>query len=533
MPTRIMRGRLTGLRLLSITMAAALPFLLMLQVIYIEAQRQAEEEAIAASEIVLRQTETMLNQAVNLTGVLATLAAQPCDQVAAQLQQIGAFRPYFRSLFLVRDDTLYCSSATGALQLPIPHLTKRPGPLPMGRSLYILPGTPKVPDRPALLVALRLDGGRGAIATLDGQYLQDLLAAASPRDRFAMAIVLKHSGSVLAGPGGSPLTTPGLDTLPPLPSERYSLSVHAGIQPSVIAALRNQLLAHYAPFMLLASLLLAYAAYRFHMQRLSMVAEIRRGMRNNEFHVHYQPLLELASGRTSGVEALIRWNKPGAGPIRPDLLFSVAEDNGLALPLTRHLFALIQRDVESLSFPPGFHIGVNITAEHLASTDMIADVQRLQQALHGKAPRLVLEITERKVVPDTDAVLKNIQALRAAGVQFAIDDFGTGHSSLAYLERFTVDYIKIDRGFVSVINTDAVNAPVLELIIALGARLDVTLIAEGIETETQAAYLRGKGVKYAQGFLFARPMSARALQSWIDSQSLQDPGSELGSGIAG
>ncbi|MGY2492746.1 EAL domain-containing protein [Cupriavidus sp. CP313] len=208
--------------------------------------------------------------------------------------------------------------------------------------------------------------------------------------------------------------------------------------------------------------------------------------------------------------------------------FAVAEDNGVALPLTRHLFRLIQRDLQLLSLPPAFHIGVNITADHLASPDMIADVHRLQQGLRALSPRLVLEITERKVVPDTDLVQKNMPALRTAGVQFATDDFGTGHSSLAYLERFSVDYIKIDRGFVSAIGTDAVNAPVLELIIALGARLGVTLIAEGIETETQAAYLRGKGVKYAQGFLFARPMSAEALRSWIDNPATGDRSREMG-----
>ncbi|QOT75783.1 EAL domain-containing protein [Cupriavidus basilensis] len=522
MPTRIIRGRLTGWRLLSISLAAALPFLVMLPLAYYESERQAQAQANAANEIVLRQAESILNQAANLSATLTTLAGQPCDQVKDQLQRIGTFRPYFRALVLVREHGLYCSSATGEFRQPVSELTGHPGPLPVGQALYLLPGTPMVPDRPALLVTLGLEDGRGVIAALDGQYLLDILAAAGPRDRFSMAIALKGSDNILAGPGGSPQDTPGLDRLPALTSERYPISVLTGVRPAVIVALRDALLVRYAPFVLLASLLLAYAAYRLHRQRLSMVAEIRRAMRNDEFHVHYQPVLELATGRCSGVEALIRWDKPGTGPIRPDLLFAVAQDNALALPLTRHLFGLIQRDVETLAIPPGFHIGVNITAEHLASTDMIADVQRLQQGLRDKAPRLVLEITERKVVPDTDVVLKNMQALRAAGVQFAIDDFGTGHSSLAYLERFTVDYIKIDRGFVSVIDTDAVNAPVLELIISLGARLAVTLIAEGIETQTQAAYLRGKGVKYAQGFLFAKPMAAAALGTWLASQPLQE-----------
>lgn len=522
MPTRIMQGRLTGMRLLSIPGMAVLPLLFMALLSCIEAKRQAEKETIAAAKIVLRQVETMLDHAGSLTASAAGLAKLPCDQIEGQLQRLGSFRPYIRALLLARDGTLYCSSATGISQQSLRDLTKRPDPLPTGRSWYLVPGTPAVPERAAIVVALGLDGERGIVATVDGQYLLDLLVATSPPDRFAIALRFDGSEVELAGPGGSPLTEPGLDTLEPVRSSLYPLHVYSGIQPQLITVLRNQLLASYAPFAVLASLLLGYAAYRYHMQRLSIVAEIRRAMANDEFHVHYQPVIELGNYKASGVEALIRWNKPGTGPIRPDLLFTVAEDNGLALPLTRHLFNLVQRDLQALSFPPGFHIGVNITADHLASPDMIADVYRLQEGLRTKAPKLVLEITERNVVPDTELVVQNMRALRTAGVQFAIDDFGTGHSSLAYLEKFSVDYIKIDRGFVSVIDTDAVNAPVLETIIALGARLNVTLIAEGIETETQATYLSGKGVRFAQGFLFARPMSAAALQSWIDGSPLDD-----------
>ena len=519
-----MQGPLTGMRLFSIPVMGVLPLLLMVLVTSIEAKRQAEKQANAASEIVLRNVETIFDHAVSLTESVAGLAALPCEQVEGQLQRLGSLEPYVRALLLARESTLYCSSATGASQQRLSEYTKRPGPLPLGKSWYLLPGTPTVPDRAAIVGALGLDDERGVIATVDGQYLLDLLAATSPPDRFSIAVQVEGSDAVLAGPGGSPLAVLGLETLQPLKSTRYPLIVYRGVQPQLIDAVRNQLLVRYTPFTVLLSLLLAYAAYRYHMQRMSIVAEIRRAMANDEFHVHYQPVIDLDTQKTSGVEALMRWNKPGSGPVRPDVFFAVAEDNGLALSLTRHLFRLIHRDLHGMPLPPGFHIGVNITGEHLASPDMIADIHGLQEGLRTTAPKLVLEITERKVVPDTDLVLSNMRTLRKSGVQFAIDDFGTGHSSLAYLEKFPVDYIKIDRGFVSVIDTDAVSAPVLETIISLGARLDVTLIAEGIETEVQATYLRGKGVKFAQGFLFSRPISAEALQSWIRDRQ---PGDRL------
>lgn len=519
MTTKIFQGRMTGMRMLSIAAMGVLPLLLAAFAAWMEGRAQAEREADAAARIVLHQVESMLDHAVIVTDAVAGLVAQPCVQAEGVLQRVASFRPYLRALLLAQGSTLYCSSATGASQQPLQAFTRQAGPLPPGRSLYLVPGTQSIPDRAAVIVALGLPDQRGVVATLDGQYLLDLLAIASPRDRLVVAIRLTGSDTVLAAPGASPLSTAGLDALPPLDSERYPFSVHGAVLPAWTAALRAQFLFRYAPFGLLAALLLALAAYRYQRRRLSIAAEIRRAMAEDEFFLQYQPILALDSRTTSGVEALMRWHKPGVGPVRPDLFFAVAEDNGMARPLTRHLFQLIQRDLQGLCLPSGFHLGINITADDLASPDLIADVHRMLPARGAHAPTLVLEITERKMVPDTDVVRANMQALRASGAKIAIDDFGTGHSSLAYLERFPVDYLKIDRGFVAAIDTDAVSAPVLETIVALGHRLGVPLVAEGIESETQASYLRDRGVQYAQGFLFARPLGAQALQSWLQNQA--------------
>lgn len=147
---------------------------------------------------------------------------------------------------------------------------------------------------------------------------------------------------------------------------------------------------------------------------------------------------------------------------------------------------------------------------------IVDDVARLRGVVGSGAADFVLEITEREPLPPIEQVYENMGVLSASGVKLAIDDFGTGHSSLACLERFPVDYLKIDRGFVSAIGTDAVNASVLEMIIGLAARLGVELTAEGVETREQRDYLAAKGVHYAQGFLYARPMPIEALRRWMD-----------------
>lgn len=505
---------------ISMFLAAALPFLLAFPVLYIESQHRARDELAVANVVVIRQAESIVRQAVDMAGRMTELAGQPCDQVRQVLQQAGTLRPYFRSIALIDNNVLYCSSATGAFHLPLATLTPQTPNLPAGRSMFMAPGTPLVPGRPALLLFLGIAAGRGVLASVDGQYLLDLIDSADQEGRYVVSLKI-GDGHVLSAAdvrGRIPRTHAGVDSggLSSMQASRlYPIEVTAAVDARRLGIYQRALWLQYLPFLLLAAALAVYLTHRVHARRASMAVEIRKGMRHDEFRVQYQPIVDLGSGACVGVEALLRWRHPLYGQVRPDLFIPVAEENGLAVPLTRHLLGLIERDLRAAALPRDFHLGVNVMAEHLSRLDLIADIERFLHNLKAVAPKLTLEITERKSLPDTAAVLRNMQALRAIGVAFAIDDFGTGHSSLAYLEKFTVDYLKIDRGFVSIIDTDAVNAPVLELIIALGTRLGVGLIAEGIETEAQAAYLRAKGVKLAQGFLFAHPMDVAALQAWL------------------
>lgn len=215
----------------------------------------------------------------------------------------------------------------------------------------------------------------------------------------------------------------------------------------------------------------------------------------------------------------MRWERPGAGSVRPDLFIAAAETEGMIIPLTRHLFALIERDMRDWATPPGFHVGVNIAAEHLSSPEFAADVDRFAANIAHREPTLVLEITERSLISDDGQARRNIDALRARGVRVAIDDFGTGHCSLSYLQRFPVDYLKIDKGFVHAIEPTGEDAPVLDVIITLAHRLGLAVLAEGVETELQFRYLTERGVAFIQGYLFARPMPSAQFGSWYAGQA--------------
>ncbi len=250
-------------------------------------------------------------------------------------------------------------------------------------------------------------------------------------------------------------------------------------------------------------------------RRASLAEALERAMRRGELQVRYQPIVDLRVGHCVGVEAVLRWPQAVQGEMRSELFRAVAHEGGLAARLTRHLFFLVDRDLRGLDLPPGLYLGLNVAANHLGEVDAIADYEDLLYRLKALAPRLILELTERETLQITPQVLRNLQALRGMGVAFALDDFGTGHSSRAYLEQFTLDYLKIDPGLIAVIGTDAVDAGMLELIIALGARLGVGLVAEGVQTSRQAAYLAAKGVAWGQGALYAGPMSSSALRLWL------------------
>jgi EAL domain-containing protein (putative c-di-GMP-specific phosphodiesterase class I) len=246
--------------------------------------------------------------------------------------------------------------------------------------------------------------------------------------------------------------------------------------------------------------------------------ELRRAMAQGEFEPFYQPVFLADDGSCLGVEVLIRWRHPDKGLIRPDLFIPLAEEAGLIVPITRQLMRRICVDLQQLALPDGFKVGVNLAPAHLHEATLVDDCRLFQQTFGARDIRLVLELTERGMVDNDPEVQTTMTALRTHGVQLAIDDFGTGHSSLAYLHKLNVDYLKIDQGFVRTIGSDSLGVTVLETIIELAHRLHLQMVAEGVETEEQRRYLQQNGVQFLQGFLFAKPMPFGEFKCYLASK---------------
>jgi diguanylate cyclase (GGDEF)-like protein/PAS domain S-box-containing protein len=251
--------------------------------------------------------------------------------------------------------------------------------------------------------------------------------------------------------------------------------------------------------------------------RLQLENSLRRALDQNEFVLFYQPKADLSTGRITGVEALIRWNAPGRGMVAPDRFIDVLEDSALILPvgawtLRTACEQLAAWDHEGL---PALNLAVNLSARQFRQpflAKFVSDTLRDS----GLAPqRLELELTERLLMEDNEATRDALAAFAHLGVRVAMDDFGTGHSSLSYLKRFSIDTLKIDRSFVSELPHDAEDSAIATAIVAMGHSLGMKVVAEGVETEGQAAFLETLGCDEIQGYLVSRPMPPTQLAGWL------------------
>jgi diguanylate cyclase (GGDEF)-like protein len=238
--------------------------------------------------------------------------------------------------------------------------------------------------------------------------------------------------------------------------------------------------------------------------RTALEAELRHALERDEFEVYYQPLIDVASGRIVGAEALARWHHPERGLVTPDVFIPVCESTGLIRPLGARIFgAAARQQVAWRQAGHDLRVSVNLSARQLRQAELLPDLaQALQDA--GADPRaLQLEITESMLLGHDAALLELLQAIEAMGLSIALDDFGTGYSNLAYLQRFPIQTLKIDKTFIQGIEA---NRPLAEMIVSMARLMRLSVVAEGVETAEQLEWVRARGIDQCQGFLFSHPV---------------------------
>ena len=250
---------------------------------------------------------------------------------------------------------------------------------------------------------------------------------------------------------------------------------------------------------------------------MSLEGSLRRAIERQEFQLYYQPKADLRSGKLTGVEALLRWHRPGHGMVPPDRFVAVLEDTGMILPVGAWVLRAACEQLaawDRLGLPP-LRMAVNLSARqfrHLYLASLVEDSLRENSI---DPHRLEIELTESLLMEDTETTRAMLDNFRRLGVRLAIDDFGTGHSSLSYIKRFNIDTLKIDRSFVQSLPDNDEDVAIAAAVIALGRSMKMCVVAEGVETQEQAQLLRELGCDEMQGYLLGRPMPGGDFAAWF------------------
>lgn len=270
------------------------------------------------------------------------------------------------------------------------------------------------------------------------------------------------------------------------------------------------------------SIIILLTLYNFSRSDLSLKREIMRALKYNQFRVYYQPVINISNQQCVGVEALLRWDHKENGLILPDLFIKAAEKTELIIPITQWLVEHALNEMqEILNHDPNFHIAINLSSKHLQSSKIIQTTLDACQNNNIKPNQIIFEVTEREWVEvDDPKIVKIMKAIRQAEISLAIDDFGTGFANLNYLQNYHFNYLKIDKLFINAIGTGAITEHIVDSIIDMAQKLKLTVIAEGLENQSQELYLKAKNVALAQGWYYSKAINREQLEGFLSQYSV-------------
>ena len=260
------------------------------------------------------------------------------------------------------------------------------------------------------------------------------------------------------------------------------------------------------------------------LEHVALESDLRHALERNEFVLHYQPKFEVDSNRMIGMEALVRWQQQGRELIKPARFIALAEETGLIVPIGEWVLksaCMQNRAWQDQGFAP-LRVAVNISMRQFTHERFLQDVARVLEETGMDPVWLELEITESMVMRDPQSSIKILHGLKAMGIRLSVDDFGTGYSSLAYLKRFPLDSLKIDRAFISDLPTDGDDAAITQAIIAMAHSLRLKVVAEGVETAQQLQFLRDNGCDEMQGYYLSKPLAEDQFQCLLQSVAVAD-----------
>jgi sensor c-di-GMP phosphodiesterase-like protein len=479
-----------------------------------ESQRQAfkGESAHAlgyARDVVMRADETG-RQVQSAVARLATHAAAPCAPDSIDdMREIDLGSTYIQAVGYVEGNRMLCSSIAGpdsVLELGPPSYTSSVGAI-VRKDVYF----PFAAQQAYLVVQfgnfaailhsqLAVDTAKSepdvALAVMSLDYPEPISVRGTVNPSW-----LEHLGNQ-----AEVVFEEGDRIVAVVRSANYRAAGIAALPMHYLRGRSHDVAVRLVPAGVVAGIALTLAILYLARQQMALPYAVKTALRRKELFLEYQPVVDLRSGAWIGVEALVRWRRATGEIVMPDLFIPIAEQNGMIVRLTRQVLEQVCRDTGFyLEIHPDFHIGINVAPADFHSPGFLDKLQATVHQMGARPSNLILEVTERGLL-DPVVARETSGVLRRHGFALAIDDFGTGYSSLSYLETLELDFLKIDRSFIEAIGTGAPTSQVVGPIIGMANDLGLRMIAEGVESQVQADFLAKRGVQYAQGWLFGRPM---------------------------
>lgn len=450
------------------------------------------------AQYAVKNIDVILGEAQNATRTAMDVAVKGCGQEGQyRLGTEAALEPHLRTIFIIREGKVWCSSLSGnrVLLLNAPAIPNSP--------LLLLSAKHAVNGLPVLLYQTTFGDNR-AIVTISDRHIRNALGIPVKDINYTLNVgdaVMGTSGDVANG-------TRHQHRVGRVEAAKFPYSVEYTFPPlfslqRLVSQGGGLLL-----FLLSLACLAAYTLYKYLNKSTLPEESLRRAIARGEIVPFYQPVVNGREGTLRGVEVLARWKHPQGGYISPGAFIPIAEKSGLIVPLTQSLMAQVVTHMNALAtkLPEGFHVGINFSAPHIAMPTFVDDCLKYKSHFVRKDLNLVIEVTEREPLDLDDRLVHTLNALHEKGFAIALDDFGTGYSGLSYLHDLQIDYIKIDHSFVSRVNEHEDSTRILDCVLDLARKLSISIVAEGVETKAQLDYLNRNGIVFQQGYYFFKPV---------------------------
>ena len=455
-------------------------------------------DSLAGARYAIKNINAILQEARHATRTAMSLSGKACDiDGQYRLGTEAALQPHLRTLFILRQDAVWCSSLPGNRVL-----LKNAATLPVS-PLLLLPANRTVNGLPVLISQTNAADGR-IVVTISDRHLRDALDIPLKDVDYALKV-----GTDLLGMTGDVVTaTDRQHYVLHVSAVEYPYSIEFNAPPLFNLQKLFDRTGGVLLFLLLVACIAGYILYRYLNKSTPPDEALHRAIDRNEIVPFYQPIVNGKEGTLRGVEVLARWKHPHAGYISPGSFIPVAEKSGLIVPLTRSLMNQVVAHMNAISskLPEGFHVGINFSASHISTPTFVDECMKYKQRFTRRDLNLVIEVTEREPLDIDENLVQTLNKLHENGFAIALDDFGTGYSGLSYLHDLHIDYIKIDQSFVGRVNAHKDSTRILDSVLDLARTLKISIVAEGVETQEQLDYLNRNDIAFLQGYYLFRPV---------------------------